>query len=100
MTAAGYLRLEGQCFGNILKVLTTSEAECGKACNAHEECKGYGYIFSNERRFPTNACILRKKLCRTPMRLNSMNISTYFPINNEGKLLYVILRVVLKPDRR
>ena len=90
MTAAHYLRLEGQCFGNILRLQAISEAKCGEACLADKQCKGYVYIFSDKRPFLDNACTLKKEMCTGPMMIYKIDASTYFRIDSKGKLLYVM----------
>ena len=89
MTDAGYLHLRGYCFGNTLIILAVSHAECSKRCTANNQCHGYVYNFPEKRPFKAHTCVLKKKMSGTPLIIKGYRFYSYYPVENEGRLLYL-----------
>ena len=90
MTVSGYLRINGNCLGHTLSVKAVSHRRCADECDILSECKGYVYIFSNERPFKDDACTLKKKMCGSTIKLMGYNISVYYSTKIVGKLIYLL----------
>ena len=89
MTDDDHLHLQGYCYGNTIKTLAISHAQCIIECQALNECNRYVYSFSDDRPFKKKACVLKKKICGIPLLTKGRNIYSYFLVDPEGKLLHV-----------